>query len=418
MRQNGVNQLQYIVTDPALLGQVVFAPDGTATNAPTAAQLAAIAPLSSTIRNISATLQAPTTYQGAVGVERQLPYKITLSAFYIWSRNVHVLRSRNVNAPVCPPGTVCPTDQNLIQLLRPDPTRGNIYQYESSGVFNQQQLILNFRANVNKNISLFGNYRLGRAKSDTDSFGGFGGFGGGAGGFPAYSYDLSGEYGNAAFDIRHTFFIGGNINLPHGISFSPFVIARSGSPFNITTGVDSNRDSLFLERPTFAALAAQCANLGLTNDFCNVGGNDPNATIPRNYGRGPGFFNFSLNVGKNFGFGKTPGATAANQGGGDGAGGGGGGFPGVGGGRRGGGGGGGRRGGNSFGGERKPYNLNLSVRFNNLFNTVNEGNPVSSLSSPLFGQFNSTAAGFGFGGGGGGGNSGNRRIELQMRFSF
>ena len=87
-------------------------------------------------------------------------------------------------------------------------------------------------------------------------------------------------------------------------------------------------------------------------------------------------------------------------------------------------GGGGGFGGGMFGGTdtRKPYNLNLGVSFNNLFNTVNLGIPVGNIASGRFGQSTSIAAGFGgFGpGGGGGGGTGtaNRRIELQARFSW
>jgi len=82
-------------------------------------------------------------------------------------------------------------------------------------------------------------------------------------------------------------------------------------------------------------------------------------------------------------------------------------------------------GGGMFGGgnERKPYNLNLSINFNNLLNKVNFGAPVGNLLSGRFGQYTSTGGGFfgGFGpggGGGGGGGSANRRIELQARFSW
>ena len=49
---------------------------------------------------------------------------------------------------------------------------------------------------------------------------------------------------------------------------------------------------------------------------------------------------------------------------------------------------------------RKPYNLNLSINVNNLFNNVNLGTPVGNLSSDRFGQ--STSTGFGFFGGFGG----------------
>ena len=74
-------------------------------------------------------------------------------------------------------------------------------------------------------------------------------------------------------------------------------------------------------------------------------------------------------------------------------------------------------GGGFGGGERKPYNLNLGISFNNLFNTVNLGTPVGSLNSGRFGQSTSTSGGFG-GFGGFGGGAANRRIELQVRFSW
>ena len=81
-------------------------------------------------------------------------------------------------------------------------------------------------------------------------------------------------------------------------------------------------------------------------------------------------------------------------------------------------------GGGMFGGgnERKPYNLNLSINFNNLFNKVNLAAPLSNIASARFGEYTSTVGGFfggfGGGGGGGGGSSANRRIELQARFSW
>jgi hypothetical protein len=61
------------------------------------------------------------------------------------------------------------------------------------------------------------------------------------------------------------------------------------------------------------------------------------------------------------------------------------------------------------------YNLTLSVNVQNLLNNTNLGTPIGNLSSPLFGQSNTTAGGFGFGGGQ---SAGNRRIEMQLRFGF
>ncbi|MBK9164950.1 MAG: TonB-dependent receptor [Acidobacteria bacterium] len=408
-RFNGSNQLSLLVNsfdpDPvrraaaiALLQQAVFTVDGV-TNVPTAAQIQAALPQSNTIRTISPEIQSPYLAQVALGVERQLPRNTTLSVFYIGSRTWHVLRARNINAPICP------EQVNCLDAPRPNPSAGDIYQYESSGILNQNRININLRSNLNPRISIWGNYSLGFSKSNSD----------GAQSFPAYTYDLSDEYGRSSFDTRHSVVFGGNVSLPWSFSLNPFVTANTGSPFNITRGVDLNGDGLTNERPTFGELATRCGELGLTNSFCDVSGFDPNEIIPRNFADGQKFFNVNLRVSKNFGFGKTaaPAGDAPQAGGGPR----GGGIPGIGrGGPRGGGPGG--FGGMGGGDGRSPYNLNVSVQFTNLLNTVNFASPISNLASSRIGQFTRTQGGFGGFGGFGGSGSNNRSITLQARFSW
>lgn len=215
-RFDGVQQFSYIVRPEdtesiALLSQPVFTLDGV-TNVPTATQLGNILPLANTIRRVSPDLQSPYTIQTVFSVERQLPGRITVSASYIGARTLHQLRARNINAPICPTFIDCQT------APVPDPTLGDVYQYESSGYSNQQQLVVGIRSFLNRNFSLFGNYRLGSAKSDSD----------GGGSFPAYSYDLNGEYGRSSFDIRHFFIVGGSSECP-----GEFVSAHSSSPIPV-----------------------------------------------------------------------------------------------------------------------------------------------------------------------------------------
>jgi hypothetical protein len=413
-RFNGVNQLNLVVSanesDPvrraialSLLDQAVFTVNGV-TNVPTAEDILAVLPQSNTPRQISDEIRAPYYYQFAVSVERQLPARTTVSGSFIATKNFDTLRMRNINAPICPEQVGCSS------APRPFPELGNIYEYETTGRGSLRQFVLNFRSNFNPRVSLFGNYALGFNKNDTD------------GGFPAYSYDLTGEFGRSSGDIRHRFIIGGNINLPWGISMSPFVNAFTGRPFNIYRGIDLNNDAQNTERPTFGELAARCDFLNLTYSWCDISGNDPDAIIPRNYGQATGFFSVNMRFSKNFGFGGGSEAAAGSQGGGNRGGGGGGRGPGGGGRGPGGavfsGGGGGPMMVQMAGGDvRKPYNLNLSVQVTNLFNNVNYGAPIGNLASDRFGQVTSTAAGFGgFGGFGGGGA--NRRVELQMRFSW
>ena len=395
----------------ALLGQPIFTVDGV-TNVPSADDILEALPQSNTIRRISGDLKIPVMTQWAIGVERQLPARTTFAAFYIGSRTQNVLRSRNVNAPVCPPEVQVVSGCN--NAPRPDPTAGNIFEYESTGTLDQNRLNFNIRSALRPGINLFGNYSLGFSNGDSD----------GAGSFPAYSYDLTDEFGRSSFDIRHNFVFGGNFSLPWSISVSPFITANSGRPFNIIKGVDVNGDTLFTERPTFGELAAACALRGITATYCDVAGEDPNAIIPRNFGQSPKYFAVNLRLAKNFGFGKTaaPLAGAGRESAPAPAGGGiAGAARGGRGGRGGGGGRGGRGGGGFFGGSevRKPYNLNLGIAFNNIFNNVNFGTPIGNIASSRFGQSTSTNFGFGgFGPGGGGGGSSNRRIELQVRFSW
>jgi hypothetical protein len=136
--------------------------------------------------------------------------------------------------------------------------------------------------------------------------------------------------------------------------------------------------------------------------------------IPVNYGTGPDQATVNLRLSRTFGFGKKADGAGAN--------GGGGGFPGGGGGGRGGPPGGslGGRGlagggGNPFGGgvaTNRRYNLTFSVSARNIFNRVNLGQPSGDLQSPFFDRSNTLAGGpFNT-------QSANRRIDLQVRFTF
>ncbi|HEX8491807.1 MAG TPA: TonB-dependent receptor [Pyrinomonadaceae bacterium] len=394
-RFNGVNQQQFLVTSTTPGGEAILDLFPTI---PSIETLEAFA-IPQIVRQLAPDLQTPYTLQTAFSVERQLFRRTTLSVNFINARTLHVLRSRNINAPL--PGTG----------VRPLPGQGNIFQYESSGRFNQQQLVVNVNNRLSQRFTLSANYVFNRARSDTD----------GANTFPANQYDLTGEYGRSAQDIRHRFSLFGTISgLPWDIRLSPILIANSGRPFNITTGRDLNGDTLFTDRPAFATDLSDPGVRVTPFGTFDVTPSPGQEIIPRNFGTGPSFFVVNLRASKTFGFGEVTqaaGGTGAGGGGGGGRRGGGGG-----GGRRGGGGGGGGRGGGGGGGdgaERYRYNLNFSVSVQNLFNNTNEGVPVGNLSSPLFGQSIGTAGGFGRGGGGGGGQAaGNRRVELQLRFSF
>ena len=149
IRFNGINQQQFLVTDTAVLDLAGFTLNGV-TNVPTVETLSAFAQPQTT-RRLAETLQAPYTIQTSLSLERQLPSNWTFSATFINSRSLHLLRTRNINAPL--PGTFVSGVRG--SGVRPLGNIGNIYQYESSSRPTQSQLILVLRNRLNRNFPLF-----------------------------------------------------------------------------------------------------------------------------------------------------------------------------------------------------------------------------------------------------------------------
>jgi hypothetical protein len=342
-------------------------------------------------------LRTPYIMQTGVSVERQLTKSANLAVTYLNSRGVHQYVTTNINAPL--PCTVAGCDQAT--QPRPNPGEGDIYQYQDEGILKQNQLIVNSSVRMGTKLSLFGYYTLNFAKADTA----------GPNTFASDSFNISEDYGPTPYDIRNRLFIGGTIGLPYAFRLSPFVIAQSGAPFNVTTGQDNNGDSIFNDRPAFGTGCGPGApaNLVSTKLGCfNVAPVFGDTIVPYGSGLSPGRFSFNLRASKSFGFGaKKEGTANAGLGGGPQ----GGTF-----GRAGGGGGGGRGGGGGGFGPGNPTNrrfgLTFSVSAQNIFNNVNVATPVGIVSSPIFGEANQLA-GRPFST-----TTANRRLDLQVLFSF
>ncbi len=400
LRQNGVVQQQFVLRNPD------FYP-----NVPTVDSLVT-AKLPQAIRSLDNTIKAPRIDQAVFGVERQLPLRMALTVNYVFSRGTHQLRSRNINAPL--PGSY---DINTPGSgVRPyGAAVGDLYQYESSGSFRQNQLIFQLNARVSPKLTIFSFYTYGHAYGDTD----------GAGNFPANQYDTSTEWSRTRFDVRNRAFIGGSLTAPWKLSFSPMIILSSGAPYNVTSGNDLNGDGQFTDRPALATDLTRASVVKTAFGNFDTRPLPGTQIIQRNLLEGPGTISVNMRVSRSWGFGERKTAQAAGAGGGfDG----GGGPRGGGGGPRGGGGGmpmggmGGMRGGGGpgmFGGGTAGNNrfvLTASANVRNAINYVNLGTPVGDLSSPIFGK--SQGIGGGFGPGGGGGAAGNRRVEFSLRLSF
>jgi hypothetical protein len=377
---NGSVQQQYVIANPDFFPLVPGA--------------AALAQFQSPqiVEEVSSRLRAPYIMQSAVTLEQQLPAKTTFALTYTNSHSVHQYRSNDINAPL--PGTYNPNVAG--SGTYPFGYPGALFLMESSGLYNQNQIIANVTTRLSS-ASIFGFYVFNKAMSNTD----------GITTSPANPYNYAGEYGPAATDVRHRFTVGGSLNFRWHIRVSPFVIAQTGMPFDITSGNDLFGTTLFNARPTLANDPTKPGLIATPYGLLDPNPSPTETILPRNYGRGPATISLNLRIGKTIGFGSERGGGPKGGSGG---------------------GGGGNlnpvmaasgRGIGSFMGPSntsRRYNLTISMSVRNLLNHTNPGPIIGDVTSPLFGRSNQIAGmpnGEGFYE-----TANNRRLELQTRFTF
>jgi hypothetical protein len=289
----------------------------------------------------------PTIQQASIGYDRAFGEWGNFRTDYMMLRGWNVLRSVNINAPV--------------NGVRPDPRSGNVNEIRADG----ERVFDRFTAGVMlrvPNRRIMGNvmYQYGNARNSADS----------ALSLPSNNLDPDADWGPAANDIRHRLFFMANTPLSYGIRASLQAQYSSAPPYNITTGVDDNSDTVFNDRP---------------------------ARVGRNSARGASQWNVNVRVSRQFNLGGLlgdgpvmlgpPPPTNAQRGPTGGAGDGGGGPVQM-----------------IMEGNASRYRLDLYLQVFNLFNTVNLNQFVGNQLSTYFGTATSAAP--------------PRRIEIGASLSF
>ncbi len=406
IRYNGFGQQNYSInpsTDKTIRNEVLEfygAPGGPAI--PDQSLLSQVSAQTQTINRLDQDLRASAMYQYAASVEQALPGRSTLTVNVTDSRGVHDLRQRQINAYL--PGTFNPLFPDVSGVL-PYPNLGNLYLYESTGIYKELQVITSVNTRVNDHVSLNGYWSWDDYHSNSS-------------GLPSNQYNTSLDWGSAGRPTNR-FFLIGTVGLPWGITASPVFSATTADRFNITIGSDYNGDGVNNDRPALAPAGATCGGDIVCTAYGNFNKNPgPNyIPIPVNYAFGYRRWDTDVRFSRTWGWGENRNVAGA-MGGGGGGGFGGGGRGGDRGGR--GGGGGFGRGGGGFGrvggGNFHRYNVGLTVAVTDIFNHVNLSNPVASLNSQLFGQsLNAVSTGQGLGRGA---VTGTRRVQLTLRFTY
>jgi hypothetical protein len=394
IESNGLNQIQTQVTGP---------PAGCSPQDIAACTAGDTGSSGNKTYSASPNLRTPYTLHYAVGVDQQLFRGATLSVNYIRADGVHQFYSFNANSQL-------PDGSYPIPPLQPGAQPAVRDQYESGGIFHQNQLIANVNLRSSSLFSVGGYFVVNDAKSDTN----------GITSFPATNfYNIGEDYGRATFDTRYRMFLYGSLNLPHGITASPILILSAGTPYNLTIG-NVNGSGQTNSRPAFGPSngvppgetvgGVHSNTISGCGSFVAPSAANPDI-VPINFCTGPAQFTTNLRVTKTFGFGPKIATPQGQNGGRGGPGGGGprgGGVGGIGGGGRGGPGGPGGLGSNT--GRR--YNLAFGVQALNVFNDANLSTPNGTLTSQQFGV-STQLAGRPFTG-----TSGVRQILLQTSFTF
>jgi hypothetical protein len=274
IRVDGTHQIDVIVQNPSFPST-----DGSGTRLP-----------ASVIRSASS-LDQPIIQQASIGFERPLAAWADFRSDYMWTRGSNTLRAINVNAPV--------------NGVRPDPAIGNITEIQSTGKRASDRITVSMNARyIPRRILGMVMYQYSNSRNFSDS----------PLSLPSNSLDPDADWGPSAQDVRHRIFFNFNTPLGNGVRLGMNIQGSSALPYNITTGLDNNGDTVFNDRaPGVGRNSARGASQWTTNIRINksigLGGTrtgPPNMPLPPGAQPGGGAMNQRVGGGPGPGGGDGP----------------------------------------------------------------------------------------------------------------
>lgn len=183
----------------------------------------------------------PMSYQSGIGMEMEVTKNWIAGVQYQQVNTLNLGRNRDWNLPV---PTVRPADGRpiFVRANRPIPSLNQITVRESSARGLYRALIFQSQYRT-KRYQFQAFYTLSENFSNADTERDTGG--------TEYenNYNLLPEYNYSRLDARHNFTANGVAFLPWGFETSSILRLRSGAPFNVLTGADTNGDNYFTDRP-------------------------------------------------------------------------------------------------------------------------------------------------------------------------
>ena len=216
----------------------------------------------------------PRSLQYTASLEQQVFSDFAVSFDYVHNNTVYLERIHDLN--LAPPtfsldNSTPAVSRPRFTTPRPNANFNILRQQESSARSNYDALTLTLKRRLARRLQFFTNYTLAYNRDDDSNERNFAGI--------TYenAYDFRNEYRWSRSDIRHRWVLSGIYELPLGLQLGSIVEWRTGTPFSAYTGVDSNLDGQFSDKPVLNG-----------------------APLLRNSFRQPNFFKQDLRVTKNF----------------------------------------------------------------------------------------------------------------------
>lgn len=211
------------------------------------------------------------TDQASAGFQRELTPTTVINADYVYVGAHNLTRERNLNAP-----------HNLANPEPPpfpDIGRFRLLLTNSTSTYHALQLGLQKR--YSDKFMFTASYTLSKVEEDAADFFSIS--------EPNDQFNLDGEHGPGTHDQRHVFAFSGIYDLPANFQIGGIVRASTGIPINFILSEDHNSDGFLNDRP----------DAGPNGTFLPPPADRP-GNLPRNSGRGEGYFTIDLRIAKNF----------------------------------------------------------------------------------------------------------------------
>jgi hypothetical protein len=217
-------------------------------------------------------IQTPNTRQLSLGVKREVIAGLALSVDGVTGRGRNLFNQPDINYP------------DPVTRVRPDLNFLRINQYQTTGNSWYKALLVGLERRAGRGPHFGLSYTLSKQERDVEDFG-----------FQAQDMNArAAEKGPAGNDRRHQFVANVTWALPAGFQIGAIAQARSGLPWNVTTGTDNNGDTIINDRPDLANPSGNPRDIATYfRAFTGRVGN-----LPRNSVIGPDFFTVDARVSK------------------------------------------------------------------------------------------------------------------------